>query len=39
MKDGADVQSHRNNYCLFDENSVIEVAMLSVIGDREEQQD
>ena len=33
------MQSHKNNYTLYDENAVFEVALLSVIGDREDQQD
>lgn len=33
------MQSQKNNYRLHDENSVFELALLSVIGNREEQQD
>ena len=33
------MQSHKTDYTLYDENSIIEVAVLSVLGDREEQQD
>ena len=33
------MQSHKNNYKLQDENAVFELAVLSVIGNREEQQD
>ena len=33
------MQSHKNNYKLHDENAVFELAVLSVIGNREEQQD
>ena len=33
------MQSYKAGYTLYDENSVFEVAVLSVIGDREEQQD
>ena len=33
------MQSHKNNYKLKDENAVLELAVISVIGNREEQQD
>lgn len=33
------MQNHKSNYLLYDENAVFEIALLSVIGNREEQQD
>ncbi len=33
------MQSHKDNYCIVDENSILKLALLSVIGDREDQQD
>lgn len=33
------MQNHKTDYILTDENSVVKIALLSVIGDREEQQD
>ena len=33
------MQSHKSNYNLYDDNAVFELAVMSVIGDREEQQD
>lgn len=38
--DGGDfLQSHKSNYTLYDDNAVFELAVMSVIGDREQQQD
>lgn len=33
------MQNHKTDYVLTDENAVVKIALLSVIGDREEQQD
>lgn len=36
---GCDLLSYKDDYSLFDENAYFEIAITSVIGDREEQQD
>lgn len=39
MNGSDDLVSYKNNYSIFDENSIYELAAQSVIGDRDEQQD